>query len=45
MQITKVPLNKLISPDWNPRQITEEELKKLEQKVKKLNLLWINFEE
>ena len=30
MQIEKANINDLISPDWNPRQITEEELKKLE---------------
>lgn len=30
MKIEKVNINELISPEWNPRQITEEELKKLE---------------
>lgn len=30
MNIEKANINDLISPDWNPRQITEEELKKLE---------------
>ena len=30
MNIEKANINELISPDWNPRQITEEELKKLE---------------
>ena len=30
MQIEKANINELISPDWNPRQITEEELQKLE---------------
>ena len=30
MQIEKANINELISPDWNPRQITEEELAKLE---------------
>lgn len=30
MKIEKANINELISPDWNPRQITEEELKKLE---------------
>lgn len=30
MKIEKANINDLISPDWNPRQITEEELKKLE---------------
>jgi len=30
MQIKKAPVNDLVSPEWNPRQITEEELKKLE---------------
>lgn len=30
MNIEKANINELISPDWNPRQITEEELAKLE---------------
>lgn len=30
MNIEKANINELISPDWNPRQITEEELQKLE---------------
>ena len=30
MQIEKANIQDLISPDWNPRQITEEELKKLQ---------------
>lgn len=30
MKIEKANINDLISPDWNPRQITEDELKKLE---------------
>ena len=30
MNIEKANINDLISPDWNPRQITEEELQKLE---------------
>lgn len=30
MKIEKANINTLISPDWNPRQITEEELRKLE---------------
>lgn len=30
MQIEKANINELISPEWNPRQITEEELQKLE---------------
>ena len=30
MKIEKTNINNLISPDWNPRQITEEELRKLE---------------
>lgn len=30
MNIEKANINELISPDWNPRQITEEELRKLE---------------
>lgn len=30
MQIEKANIQDLISPDWNPRQITEEELQKLE---------------
>ena len=30
MNIEKANINTLISPDWNPRQITEEELQKLE---------------
>ena len=39
MQITKAPLNKLISPDWNPRQITEEELKKLETSLEEFGYI------
>lgn len=30
MQIQKAKISDLISPEWNPRQITEEELKKLQ---------------
>ena len=30
MKIEKTNINNLISPDWNPRQITTEELEKLE---------------
>jgi hypothetical protein len=30
MQIKKAPVKDLVSPEWNPRQITEEELQKLE---------------
>ena len=30
MQIQKAKISDLISPDWNPRQITKEELEKLE---------------
>ena len=29
MQIKKAMLKDLVSPDWNPRQITDEELEKL----------------
>ena len=34
MQIEKANINELISPDWNPRQITEEELEKLKTSIK-----------
>lgn len=34
MQIKKVPTKDLISPDWNPRQITETEMEKLKTSIK-----------
>ena len=30
MKIEKANINDLVSPDWNPRQITDEELTKLQ---------------
>lgn len=30
MEIVKVDINELISPEYNPRQITDDELKKLQ---------------
>lgn len=30
MEIVKVNINELISPEYNPRQITDDELKKLQ---------------
>lgn len=34
MNIEKANINDLISPDWNPRQITEEEMEKLKNSIK-----------
>ena len=34
MQIKKVPTKDLISPEWNPRQITETEMEKLKTSIK-----------
>lgn len=39
MEIHKVPINTLTSPDWNPRQITEEELTKLENSLKEFGYI------
>ena len=39
MEIHKVPINTLTSPDWNPRQITEEELTKLETSLKEFGYI------
>ena len=39
MEIYKVPINTLTSPDWNPRQITEEELTKLETSLKEFGYI------
>lgn len=39
MQIEKVPLKDLVSPDWNPRQITEDELKKLETSLQEFGYI------
>lgn len=39
MQIKKVPTKDLISPDWNPRQITDEELEKLKKSIKEFGYI------
>lgn len=39
MKIHKVPINSLISPEWNPRQITDEELTKLETSLKEFGYI------
>ena len=39
MQITKANINDLISPDWNPRQITDEELEKLKNSIKEFGYI------
>lgn len=39
MQIEKVPLKDLVSPDWNPRQITTEELSKLETSLREFGYI------
>ena len=39
MEIHKVPINSLISPEWNPRQITDEELTKLETSLKEFGYI------
>lgn len=33
MNIEKANINELISPDWNPRQITDEEMEKLKNSI------------
>ena len=39
MNIEKANINDLISPDWNPRQITEEEMEKLENSIKEFGFI------
>lgn len=39
MKIHKVPINSLISPEWNPRQISDEELTKLETSLKEFGYI------
>lgn len=39
MRLEKVHINELISPDWNPRQITQEELQKLETSLKEFGYI------
>ena len=39
MQIKKVPTKDLISPDWNPRQITTEELEKLKTSLEEFGYI------
>ena len=33
MEIVKVDINELISPEYNPRQITDEEMEKLKNSI------------
>lgn len=39
MQIKKVPTKDLISPEWNPRQITDEELEKLKTSLEEFGYI------
>ncbi|MBQ2174259.1 MAG: ParB N-terminal domain-containing protein, partial [Alphaproteobacteria bacterium] len=39
MNIEKANINELISPDWNPRQITEEEMEKLKNSIKEFGYI------
>ena len=39
MQIKKVPVKDLVSPDWNPRQITTEELEKLKTSLEEFGYI------
>ena len=39
MQIKKAPVKDLISPDWNPRQITTEELEKLKTSLEEFGYI------
>lgn len=39
MNIEKANINDLISPDWNPRQITEEELQKLQTSLEEFGYI------
>jgi len=39
MNIEKANINDLISPDWNPRQITEEEMEKLKNSIKEFGYI------
>ena len=39
MQIKKAPVKDLISPDWNPRQITNEELEKLKTSLEEFGYI------
>ena len=39
MKIKKVPIKDLVSPEWNPRQITDEELEKLKKSIKEFGYI------
>ena len=39
MQIKKAPVKDLVSPDWNPRQITDEELEKLKTSLEEFGYI------
>ena len=39
MEIVKIETNKLISPEWNPREITEEELTKLKNSLEEFGYI------
>jgi len=39
MQIKKAPVNDLVSPEWNPRQITAEELEKLKTSLEEFGYI------
>ena len=39
MQIKKAPVKDLVSPDWNPRQITNEELEKLKTSLEEFGYI------
>lgn len=39
MQIKKAPVKDLVSPDWNPRQITTEELEKLKTSLEEFGYI------
>ena len=39
MEIKKAPVKDLISPDWNPRQITNEELEKLKTSLEEFGYI------
>lgn len=39
MQIKKVPVKDLVSPEWNPRQITTEELEKLKTSLEEFGYI------
>lgn len=39
MQIKKAPVKDLVSPEWNPRQITDEELEKLKTSIEEFGYI------